>query len=356
MSSASNMGSNGGSNGGSGAGGHHGPKRPARCAGGTPLVGTLKVPGDKSISHRSLLFGLLARGETIVSGLLEGEDVLATAAAARALGAVVEKAEDGRWHVTGAGLGALVPPASPLDYGNAGTGVRLAMGIIAGHGIRATLDGDASLRKRPMKRVLEPLLQMGARVESADPDRLPLTLVGTASPVPLTYTVPVPSAQVKSAVLFAALSSPGITTIVEAVRTRDHTERMLKWFGADIVAADDGAGRRIVLKGRPALTARPVTVPADPSSTAFALVAGTIVPGSDLTIENVLMNPDRTGLITTLQEMGADISVSDARETGGEPLATVRVRHAKLKGINVPADRAPSMIDEYPVLAVAASV
>lgn len=322
-----------------------------------PLSGRLRVPGDKSTSHRALLFGALAAGRTEITGLLEGEDVLATGRAVAALGAGVERMGEGRFAVDGVGLGALLEPDGVLDFGNSGTGVRLAMGVVAGHPIRVRFDGDASLRKRPMGRVLDPLAAMGARVvEGGDGGRLPLTLKGAASVVPIEYTLPVPSAQVKSAVLLCGLNSPGQTVVIEPEPTRDHTERMLQWFGARIEVENlAGGGRRIVLDGQANLVARPIVVPGDPSSAAFALVAALIVPGSAVTIENVMMNPSRIGLITTLKEMGASITVENERENGGEPAADISVRHSELKGVAVPADRAPSMIDEYPVLSVAAA-
>lgn len=315
------------------------------------------MPGDKSISHRSLLLGLLARGETRISGLLEGEDVLATAAACRALGAEVTQDGPGVWRVFGVGIGALAQPKEPLDFGNAGTGSRLMMGVVAGHDITVTFDGDASLRKRPMRRVLNPLLEMGAEIVSeAEGGRLPLVLRGNGEPLPIVYETPVPSAQVKSAVLFAALNALGRTTVIEREATRDHTERMLLHFGATLTVELEGEhGRRITLEGRPQLKGRDVEVPADPSSAAFPLVAALITPGSDILIEGVMLNPSRTGLITTLREMGASIDVVETRGHGGEEVGDLRVRYSKMRGVDVPAERAPSMIDEYPVLAVAAA-
>ncbi|WP_307437746.1 3-phosphoshikimate 1-carboxyvinyltransferase [Labrys monachus] len=321
------------------------------------LAGRVRVPGDKSISHRSMIFGLLSVGETTVEGLLEGADVLATAEACRKLGATIERVGEGAWRIRGVGVGGLLSPESALDFGNAGTGARLMMGVVAGHGITASFDGDASLRKRPMMRVLTPLLRMGAEiVSSAEGGRLPLVLRGAADPVPITYETPVASAQVKSAVLLAGINAPGRTTVIEAEATRDHTERMLAHFGAEVTVTPHGDhGRRIVLQGRPELRPSPIVVPADPSSAAFPLVAALIVPGSDIVIEGVMMNPLRIGLITTLKEMGADIVELDRRVEGGEDVADLRVRHSALKGVDVPAERAPSMIDEYPVLAVAAA-
>jgi 3-phosphoshikimate 1-carboxyvinyltransferase len=321
------------------------------------LKGKVRVPGDKSISHRAMIFGLLSVGETRVEGLLEGADVLATAQACRKLGATIERIGEGSWRIHGVGVGGLLSPASVLDFGNAGTGSRLMMGVVAGHGVTATFDGDPSLRKRPMMRVLTPLLKMGAEiVTSAEGNRLPLTLRGAPDPVPTTYETPVASAQVKSAVLLAGINAPGETTVIEAEATRDHTERMLRHFGAEVTVTPHGAhGSRIVLRGRPELKPRPVIVPADPSSAAFPLVAALIVPGSDIVIEGVMMNPLRTGLITTLREMGADITELNTRMEGGEDVADLQVRHSVLGAVEVPAERAPSMIDEYPVLAVAAA-
>jgi 3-phosphoshikimate 1-carboxyvinyltransferase len=321
------------------------------------LKGTVTVPGDKSISHRALILGLLTVGETRVTGLLEGEDVLRTADAARALGADVEHLGPGHWRVNGMGIGTLLEPRDTLDFGNAGTGSRLMMGVVGGHPIRARFDGDASLRKRPMGRILTPLRRMGVEVlEAADGDRLPLTIRGAADAIPLEYETPVPSAQIKSAILFCGLNAPGETIVVENEASRDHTEKMLAYFGADIVSTPHGVhGRRIVLKGRPELAARPIVVPADPSSAAFPIVAALIVPGSEIVVRSVMMNPLRIGLITTLIEMGGDIVELERRVEGGEEVADLRVRHSVLTGVSVPAERAPSMIDEYPVLAVAAS-
>jgi 3-phosphoshikimate 1-carboxyvinyltransferase len=315
------------------------------------------VPGDKSISHRALIFGALAVGESTVSGLLEGEDVIATAAAMRALGATVERRGDGEWSVRGVGVGGFSAPQAPLDFGNAGTGVRLTMGAVAGCPIRVAFDGDASLRKRPMGRILDPLLQMGARiVETADGKRLPLIIEGARDPMPIVYRTPVASAQIKSAVLLAGLCAPGETTVIETEASRDHTERLLTHFGAEVVSLPDGPhGLRITLQGQPELRPAHISVPADPSSAAFPLVAALIVPGSDIVLEGVMMNPLRTGLFTTLREMGASIEVVGARQEGGEEIADLRVRASALRGVDVPPERAPSMIDEYLVLAVAAS-
>ncbi|WP_181700821.1 3-phosphoshikimate 1-carboxyvinyltransferase [Chthonobacter albigriseus] len=338
-------------------GSHASRSRPLAAGKSGPLQGRVRVPGDKSISHRSLMLGALALGETTIEGLLEAEDVLNTAAAMRALGATVVKGADGVWRVNGLGVGGLLEPTGVIDFGNAGTGVRLTMGLVAAQPIAVTFTGDASLVKRPMGRVLNPLRDMGVEVIARSGDRLPLTMRGAATPVPVTYRVPMASAQVKSAVLLAGLGTPGVTTVVEPVFTRDHTERMLAGFGAAIDIATDAAGvRTIRLEGRPELKPQAVTVPSDPSSAAFPIVAATVVPGSDIIVEGVLMNPARIGLIETLLEMGASIEVVAERETGGERLADLRVRHAELKGVDVPAVRAPSMIDEYPILAVAAAV
>ncbi len=320
------------------------------------LSGTARVPGDKSISHRALLIGALATGETTVEGLLEGEDVLRTAAALRALGATVERDADGSWRIRGRGLGGLVEPSEILDMGNSGTAARLLMGLLASHPVTAFLSGDESLRRRPMARVIAPLEQFGALILSRSGDRLPLAVVGTADPMPVQYRLPVASAQVKSAVLLAGLNAPGRTTAIEQQPTRDHTERMLRHFGAEIevAEADDGASA-VTVTGQPELVGRHIRVPADISSAAFPLVAALIVPGSEIVLADVGVNPRRTGLIDTLREMGADIGLANERDLGGEPVADLHVRAGPLSGVTVPAARAPSMIDEYPVLAVAAA-
>jgi len=322
-----------------------------------PLSGTIRVPGDKSISHRALILGALSVGETRISGLLEGEDVLNTAKSMRILGAKVERTGEFAWTVHGVGVGGYAQPAVTLDFGNSGTGCRLVMGAVAGCPITAVFDGDASLRSRPMRRILDPLNLMGAKVMSmAEGGKLPLTLQGARDPVPIEYRTPVASAQIKSAVLLAGLAAPGITTVIEQEASRDHTELMLKHFGADIVTTPEGAhGRRIALTGQPELRGAPVIVPADPSSAAFPLVAALIVDGSDLVLSDVMTNPLRTGLFTTLREMGASIEAADVRGDAGEPMARLRVRASKLRGVVVPPERAPSMIDEYLVLAVAAA-
>lgn len=321
------------------------------------LQGRVRVPGDKSISHRALILGALSVGETTISGLLEGEDVLNTAKAMQALGAKVERTGEFAWKVNGVGVGGFAQPEAALDFGNSGTGCRLVMGAVAGCPIAATFDGDASLRSRPMRRIVDPLQLMGARVNaSVDGGKLPLTLQGAKNPLPIEYRTPVASAQIKSAVLLAGLSAPGVTTVIESEASRDHTELMLKHFGAQIVSVSEGAhGRKISLTGQPELRGAPVVVPADPSSAAFPMVAALIVPGSDLVLTDVMTNPLRTGLFATLREMGASIEESEIRGDAGEPMATFRVRASKLKGVEVPLERAPSMIDEYLVLAVAAA-
>ena len=336
----------------------HPSPSPLRALRSPALMGRLRPPGDKSVSHRALILGLLAVGETTIEGLLEGEDVLRTAQACRQLGARVTRHGEGLWSVFGAGLGSLLQPREKLDFGNAGTGSRLMMGLIGGHPITARFDGDASLRKRPMRRVLEPLALQGARVlEQAEGGRCPILLQGTSEPLPVEYKTPVASAQIKSAVLLCGLNSPGRTVVIEQEASRDHTEKMLRHFGASVASEPYGEhGRKITLEGRPELRASHVRVPADPSSAAFPLVAALIVPGSDIVIESVMTNPLRTGLVTTLMEMGADIALENLRIEGGEEVADIRARYSPgLKGVDVPAARAPSMIDEYPILAVAAA-
>ena len=313
------------------------------------------MPGDKSISHRALMFGALAEGRTQISGLLEGEDVLRTAAAMRALGAEVVREGAGAWQVRGQGRGQLIEPADVLDMGNSGTAARLICGILASHPIFAVLTGDASLRGRPMKRVTEPLARCGARFAGRVGGRLPLAIEGAADPAPLDYRLPVASAQVKSAVLLAGLNANGETRVEEPEPTRDHTENMLRHFGADVSVSAAGTGRLIRLQGRPTLTGADVVVPGDPSSAAFPLVAALIVPGSEVTIAEVGLNPLRTGLFATLLEMGADLRISGEHIEGGEPVGDITVRHGALTAVEVPRSRAPSMIDEFPVLAVAAA-
>jgi 3-phosphoshikimate 1-carboxyvinyltransferase len=322
-----------------------------------PLRGCVRVPGDKSISHRALIFGALAVGETRISGLLEGEDVINTAKVMRALGATVERTGAGDWKVHGVGVGGFRSPSGTLDFGNSGTGCRLLMGAVGGCPMTATFDGDASLRKRPMQRILDPLQLFGARALSTGaPGRLPITIEGARDPIPIVYRTPVPSAQIKSAVLLAGLAAPGETTVIESEASRDHTERLLAHFGAEVSVEPDGVhGRKITLKGEPELMPAPVAVPADPSSAAFPMVAALIVPGSELSLTDVMTNPLRTGLIATLREMGGDIETIDIRSDGGEDMADFRVRASTLRGVDVPAERAPSMIDEYPILAVAAA-
>ena len=336
---------------------HSDQPRPLQSRASGPLTGTARVPGDKSISHRALILGALAVGETRISGLLEGEDVLNTAKSMQALGAKVERTGDFAWKVNGVGVGGFAQPKAALDFGNSGTGCRLVMGAVAGCPISAVFDGDASLRSRPMRRILDPLEKMGAKViAGGEGGRLPLTLQGARDPLPIVYKTPVASAQIKSAVLLAGLAAPGTTTVVETEASRDHTELMLKHFGADITSTREGPhGRRITLVGQPELYGASVVVPADPSSAAFPVVAALIVEGSDVVLPDVMTNPLRTGLFTTLREMGASIEESEVRGDAGEPMARLRVRASKLRGVEVPPERAPSMIDEYLVLAVAAS-
>lgn len=333
----------------------HPPPKPLSASKSSPLQGRLTVPGDKSISHRALLLGALSLGKTRIEGLLEAEDVLNTAKSVTALGAPAVKTGE-VWEVTGRGVGGLRQPDGPLDFGNSGTGTRLMMGVLAGHDFPVALVGDASLSRRPMARVLNPLKSMGLEVQGENGDRLPLTVRGMADLVPIEYELPVPSAQVKSAILLAGLHAAGKTTVIEAEPTRDHTERMLRFFGADVTATPDEKGRtRITVTGNPVLQGRDVKVPADPSSAAFLIAAAVIVPGSDVTVEGVLINPTRTGFYQTLREMGADVTFENQREEGGEPVADIRARHSALKGVSIPPERAPSMIDEYPVLACVAA-
>ena len=327
----------------------------AATAPARPLSGQVAVPGDKSISHRALMFGALAVGTTEITGLLEGEDVLRTAAAMRALGAEVENLGGGHWRVAGRGIGGLVEPADVLDMGNSGTAARLLCGLLAGHPLFAAMTGDASLRKRPMQRVTVPLSATGARFATRAGGRLPLAVEGAADPLPLDYVVPVASAQVKSACLLAGLCARGITRVVEPEATRDHTENMLRHFGATVHVAVEGHGRVIDLTGQPELVAAPVVVPGDPSSAAFPAVAALLVPGSEVLLRGVGMNPLRAGLFATLAEMGADIARLNERTEGGEPVADLLVKASVLRAVDVPPERAPAMIDEYPILAVAAA-
>jgi len=321
-----------------------------------PLKGRVRVPGDKSISHRALILSALTVGKCGISGLLEGQDVLNTAKAVLALGATVERHGEGEWVIHGVGAGGFAEPSRLLDFGNSGTGCRLMLGAVAGCPITAIFDGDASLRRRPMQRVLEPLQRIGARTEGVAEGRLPLTLRGASDPLPIVFEPPVASAQVKSAVLLAGLSAPGQTIVLERESTRDHTEKMLAHFGADVRVEPEGnRGSRVTLVGQPELVPAPIVVPADPSSAAFPLVAAIITPGSDIILDGVMMNPLRAGLFTTLGEMGALIERLGTRNEGGEEVADLRVRSSALRGIEVPASRAPAMIDEYPILAVAAS-
>ena len=333
------------------------PASPLTARRSAALTGRVRVPGDKSISQRALILGTLTVGETRITGLLEGEDVINTGKTMRALGATVERTGDGAWTVRGVGVAGFAQPAAALYFGNSGTGCRLVMGAVAGCPIEAVFDGDASLRTRPMRRILDPLEKMGARTKNgAEGGRLPVTLVGARDPMPIEFEAPVPSAQLKSAVLLAGLAAPGATTVIEKEATRDHTEKMLKHFGAHVRVSSFGDhGRRITLQGQPELEPAPVVVPADPSSAAFPLVAALIAPGSDIILDGVMMNPLRTGLITTLKEMGAVFEILAERNEGGEDVADLRVKAGALKGVDVPPERAPSMIDEYPILAVAAA-
>ncbi len=334
----------------------HQTPRPLSALPAGPLAGHVRVPGDKSISHRALMFGAMATGRTRIKGLLEAEDVINTAKAVTALGATAVKTGE-TWEVVGRGVGGLAEPAAPLDFGNSGTGTRLMLGVIAGQPMTVCLTGDPSLSKRPMARVLKPLQQMGLEVVEEGRDRLPITVRGSARLVPMSYELPVPSAQVKSAILIAGLSAPGETTVIEKEPTRDHTERMLRHFGATVRVVDRPDGKRAVtVLGDAELAGTDITVPGDPSSAAFLVAAALIVPGSEVTIEGVLVNETRTGFYTTLREMGADIAFLNVREEGGEPIADIRVRASTLEGVTVPAQRAPSMIDEYPVLAAVAAM
>ena len=333
----------------------HGPAQPMISHPVTGLSGEAIVPGDKSISHRSLILGALAVGETRIAGLLEGEDVLRTADAMRAFGAEVTDHGGGRWTVHGVGTGGFAEPEDVVDCGNSGTGVRLIIGAMATSPITATFTGDASLRSRPMGRVTDPVALFGARAVGRSGGRLPMTIVGAARPVPVRYVVPMPSAQVKSAVLLAGLNAPGETVVVEREATRDHTERMLRGFGAEIGVEETAEGRVITLTGQPELKPQEIVVPRDPSSAAFPVCAALITEGSDVLVPNIGLNPTRAGLYTTLREMGADLTFEDERVVGGEPVADLRARFSPdMSGIDVPPERAPSMIDEYPILSVVA--
>ncbi|MDB2551471.1 3-phosphoshikimate 1-carboxyvinyltransferase [Paracoccus sp. (in: a-proteobacteria)] len=320
-----------------------------------PLKGVAQVPGDKSISHRALILGALSVGETRVTGLLEGQDVLDTARAMAAFGAQVERLGAGEWSVHGVGVGGFAEPEGIIDCGNSGTGVRLIMGAMATTPITATFTGDASLSRRPMARVTDPLSAFGAQITAREGGRLPITIQGAADPVPLRYRTPVASAQIKSAILLAGLNSPGETVVIEAEPTRDHSERMLAGFGAQIRTETTDQGHVVTLAGRPELRAQPVAVPRDPSSAAFPVAAALIVPGSQVRVPGVSRNRTRDGLYVTLLEMGADIAFENEREEGGEPVADLVVRHGPLTGVTVPADRAASMIDEFPILSVIAA-
>jgi 3-phosphoshikimate 1-carboxyvinyltransferase len=329
--------------------------RPAGFKAPRPLSGRIRVPGDKSISHRAVMLSALAVGTSRIDGLLEGEDVLATAAAMRAMGAGVEKQGE-RWLVDGVGVGGLLQPVQALDMGNSGTSTRLLMGLVASHAISACFVGDASLSKRPMARVIEPLSLMGANFSSSPGGRLPLMLHGLTPAIPITYRLPVASAQVKSAVLLAGLNTPGITRVIEPIATRDHSERMLTGFGAAIEIGEHEGARVIAIHGQAELRPQDIIVPGDPSSAAFPVVAALLVPGSDVLVENVGLNPTRAGLFEILRAMGGDIAYENPRTVGGEPVADIRVRHSQLKGVEVPPEIAPSMIDEFPILFVAAAL
>ncbi len=333
----------------------HGTPIPMTAHKSPPLKGTAQIPGDKSVSHRSLILGALCVGETRISGLLEGQDILDTAKAMTAFGADVQRVGEGEWVVNGVGVGGFGEPENVIDCGNAGTGVRLIMGAMATCPITATFTGDASLRSRPMGRILDPLALFGAQSVGRANGRLPLTLVGAKEPVPVRYTSPHASAQIKSAVLLAGLNTPGETVLIEPEKTRDHTERMLKGFGAEIETVQTAEGFEITLQGQPELKPQTIAVPRDPSSAAFPVAAALIVEGSDILVPNIGLNPTRAGLLTTLSEMGADITFENVRTEGGEPVADLRVRASALQGIEVPPDRAPSMIDEYPILSVVAA-
>ena len=333
----------------------HGEPIPMTSRKGGALRGVAEVPGDKSISHRALILGALSVGETKITGLLEGQDVLDTAKAMRAFGATVTQQGPGAWTVQGVGVGGFKEPEEVIDCGNSGTGVRLIMGCMATSPITATFTGDASLRKRPMGRVTDPIALFGAKSVGREGGRLPMTVVGAANPVPVRYTTPMASAQVKSAALLAGLNAPGKTVVIEKEATRDHTERMLRGFGAQITTEQTDEGYVITLTGQPELRGQTVAVPRDPSSASFPVCAALIVPGSDILVPGVSQNPTRNGLFTTLVEMGADITFENPREEGGEPVADLRVRYSELHGIEVQPARAASMIDEYPVLSVLAA-
>ena len=319
------------------------------------LRGEAKIPGDKSISHRALILGALAVGESQITGLLEGEDVLATAAAVRLFGAETERVAPGEWNVHGVGTGGFADPDSVIDCGNSGTGVRLLMGAMATTPITAVFTGDVSLRSRPMRRVTEPLSEFGARCGGRPGGLLPITIEGASEPIPIRHRMRTPSAQVKSAILFAGLNAPGQTTVIESVMTRDHSERMLRAFGAGVAIDDDNGTRTITVDGYAELSPQPVAVPADPSSASFPLAAGLIVEGSSVVLPGVGINPARTGFLTTVEEMGAALKIKNRRQQGGEPVADIEVAFSALRGIEVLPERAPTMIDEYPILSVIAA-
>ena len=334
----------------------HGTPVPMTAQRGGALKGQAHVPGDKAISHRSLILGALSVGETRIEGLLEGEDVLDTGKAMQAFGAEVIQHGPGRWSVHGVGVGGFAEPSQVIDCGNSGTGVRLIMGAMATSPITATFTGDASLNGRPMGRVTDPLALFGTQAYGRKGGRLPMTIVGAADPVPVRYTVPVPSAQVKSAVLLAGLNAPGQTVVIEREATRDHSERMLAGFGAKVAIETLPEGRVITLDGQPELVPQDIVVPRDPSSAAFPVCAALLVEGSDVLVPNIGLNPTRAGLFTTLIEMGADLTYENLHEEGGEPVADLRAKFSpNLKGIEVPPERAASMIDEYPILSVVAA-
>lgn len=335
---------------------HSESAKPLNSGSAGALKGRARVPGDKSISHRALMLGALAVGESEIHGLLEGEDVLRTAAAMRQLGGQAARGADGVWRARGRGIGGLAEADDVLDLGNAGTGTRLLMGLVAPYPMTTFFTGDASLRSRPMGRVAEPLRRMGAVVLTREGGKPPLAVIGTAAPLPIAYKLPVASAQVKSAILLAGLNTPGVTTVIEPEPTRDHTELMLQGFGVTVEVKQTPEGRAVSVQGQPEISGRKIVVPADPSSAAFPLVAALIVPGSDITLVDVGLNPNRIGLVTTLLEMGASIEIENRRVEAGEQVGDLRVKHSTLKGITVPAERAPSMIDEYPILAVAAAL
>ncbi|TGN55483.1 3-phosphoshikimate 1-carboxyvinyltransferase [Paracoccus liaowanqingii] len=334
---------------------HSADPRPMTARRAAPLSGEALVPGDKSISHRALILGAMAVGETRITGLLEGQDVLDTARAMQAFGAQVVQHGPGDWSVHGVGVGGFRSPEGVIDCGNSGTGVRLIMGAMATTPVTATFTGDASLSRRPMARVTDPLAQFGARITAREGGRLPITVQGATDPVPVTYHTPVASAQIKSAILLAGLNVPGDTVVIEPEPTRDHSERMLAGFGAQIRTETVPEGHKVTLTGRPELRPQPVAVPRDPSSAAFPVAAALIVPGSNIRVPGVSRNPTRDGLYVTLREMGADITYENPRDEGGEPVADLVVRHGPLTGVTVPAARAASMIDEFPILSVIAA-